>query len=554
MTLLALWIPLICVALAGRVERVTELAEAGSHAEVVETVTKWEGQGALGDDAEALVLLRDRSALNLALATHTTKALATFRSTYPMSALLPEALKAEEDLAFDDAQDEGSAAALRTFLGTYPTSEWRARALTLEDGLAFQEAIAAATPEAMDEFRRYHPSSPYLATAWEAIAAHTPGIHLLLSDRTPYMLPATAIVDEHIALERSPAAAPVRPTVAVNLPGTGRGATSEWWGLHAVGSDGSFLQTSPLGMAFLDAFGAVPPGLLDLAAAPGAHSARVADTVEPLVAPGSCEGLAHFAFVLRTSDGTRTAFPFAVSCTLGEADTTTLSAFAGPMLLQAVRAAEHSNGAAAVEMWRKALTLPGGGRLGEWLAALAHDADPLDLWITRRAATGDVLAFTPSPSGGTTTWWHLSPEGVPLELAHRDGLWIAEGHHLWTVQGHVEPWTAPAEKGCKAASGERTALALTDALGSEAVPIPFSGSRGGVLTVVGYAAGVLTVADDGSSPGCARAGVAQTRALPLPGATPVTAPAWAVEQAGTAFSVIGDNPRDAWAAFSLWSP
>ncbi len=119
MTLLAFWMPLVSFALAGKVDRVAELAAAGSDAEVVETVSKWESAGALGDDAEALLALRDRSALNIALATHTTKALALFRATYPQSALLPDALKAEEDLAFDAAQDEGTATALRMFLSAY---------------------------------------------------------------------------------------------------------------------------------------------------------------------------------------------------------------------------------------------------------------------------------------------------------------------------------------------------------------------------------------------------------------------------------------------------
>ncbi len=438
---------------------------------------------------------------------------------------------------------------------TYPASPWRARALTLEDGLAFQEAIAAGTPEAMDEFRHYHPNSPYLATAWEAVAAHTPGIHLLLVDGTPYMLPPTAITDDHIPLERSPAAAPVRPVVAVNLPGTGRGATSEWWGLTSVGSDGSFLRTSPLGMALFDALGAIPPGMVDLTESSGAHSARVATTVEPLVAPGSCEGNANFAFVLRTSEGARTAFPFAVSCALSDSDTTTLDAFAAPVLLRAIGLAERGDAPGAAQLWQKALTLPDGGRLGEWLAAQAQGVDPEERWITRRASVGDVLVWTPSPTGGVTRWWHPTAGG-PIELAHRDGLWLSDGRHLWTVQGHTEPWSAPVESGCKAATGERTALTVADVLGADVVPIPFPSTRGGVITLVGYAAGILTVSDDPSRPGCARPGAVQQRTVPIPGVQPSPAPTWAADRVTGAggYSVVGEDPRDLYAVFTSDAP
>lgn len=557
MSLLALLLPLVSLAFAGKVERVSELAAAGSDAEVVETVTRWEEQGALGDDAAALILLRDRAALNLATAAHSSKALATFRARYPNSTLLPDALQAEADLAFDEAQDEGTSAALRAFLAAYPATPWRARALALEDGLAFQEAIGAGTREALDEFRRYHPSSPYLATAWEAVAAHTPGIHLLQADGSPYQLPAVGIAGDRVTLERSPARSSPRLTVAVNLPGTGRGGTSEWWGLSALGSDGSFLQTSPVGEALADALGVAAPSMLDLAPASGAHSARVATTLEPLVSPGTCEGVANFAFVLRTTEGTRTAFPFAVDCALDDAGVKAAAGFAGPALVDAIAMAERGDLAGATAAWKHALTLPDGPRLAEWLEAQANGAAPVDRWITLRAAVGDVLEWTPSPTGGTTAWLHTTAGGT-VELAKRDGLWIADGARLWTLSTAPEPWTAKASGKCAAASGERTALALVDVLGTDRVDVPFPSERGGSVTVVGFGPAGLVVADDGVSPGCPRPSPAGLRTVPLPGSTPVApeaAPAPAAPPAtplapGPVRSTIGANPRAAYAAFT----
>lgn len=552
MSLLALLLPLVSLAFAGKVERVSELAAAGSDAEVVETVTRWEEQGALGDDAAALLLLRDRAALNLAIAVHSSKALATFRARYPDSALLPEALQAEADLAFDEAQDEGTSAVLRAFLSVYPATPWRARALALEDGLAFQEAISAGTREALDEFRRCHPSSPYLATAWEAVAAHTPGIHLLQADGSPYLLPAVVVQGDRVALERSPARSSPRLTVAVNLPGTGRGGTSEWWGLSALGSDGSFLQTSPVGEALADALGVAAPSMLDLAPASGAHSARVATTLEPLVSAGTCEGVANFAFVLRTTEGARTAFPFAVDCALDDAAAKVTAAFAGPALVDAIATAERGDLAGATAAWKHALTLPDGPRLGEWLEAQANGVAPVDRWITLRAAVGDVLEWTPSPTGGTTTWSHTTAGGT-VELARRDGLWIADGARLWTLSAAPQPWTAKASGKCAAASGERTALALVDALGADRVDVPFPSERGGGITVVGFGGSGVVIADDGVSPGCPRPAPPGLRTIPLPGSTPAAAtdppPA-----AGPIRSTISTGARAAYGAFVAGTP
>ncbi len=552
MTLLALWLPLISIALASKLEHIADLQQAGDDAEVVATVDRWEAQDALGDDAAVLIILRDRSALKLALAAHSVKALADFRATYPESSMLPDALKAEQDLAFDEAQSQGTAAALRSFLAAYPGSASQAQAAALEEGLAYQEALATGAPEALEAFRQRHPASSYLTTAWEGIAARSPGIYVRLADGGPKALPETPVLDYYVPLPRPTAMAPIVPSVAVNLPGTGRGATSEWWGLSALGSDGTFRKTSPTGASLRDAFGAAPPWVLDLVEADGVHSARVATTVAPLVTPGSCGGFAYFAFVLQTTEGTRTAFPFAVSCTLSDADVETLDGFAIPAVLTAVETAERGDVATAGQLWKKALGLTGGSQLSEWLTTQAGGQDPFDKWITRRAATGDVLVWTPSPLGGETTWWHAGADSTPMALAHRDGLWIADGAHLWTVREETEAWSAAAGGGCQAATGQRTALSLADVLGTQVIPIPALSDRGGAMAPTSYAGGVLSVTHDGAAPGCRKSGPPVVSTVALPDAQAATLPGWAASTAAGAgaVSVVGDDVRQVYWAFA----
>ena len=556
-----------------------ELAKAGDDAGVVEQVGKWEAANGLGDDAAALLALRDRAALNIALAAKTTAALRVFRTTYADSPLVVEALKAETDLAFDHAQDEGTAVAMRNFLGEYPASPYRAQALTLEDGLAFQEAAAIGTPEAIAEFRKYHPSSPYLATAWEAIAAHTPGITLLLPDGTAYLLPNSPVTDGKLPPEPSPAMASARPWVAVNVAGTGRGATSEWWGLYAVADDGTLQTTSPLGSAIAAHVGSAPTGMLDLVAAQGAHTARVAGPAEPLVAPGACVGTAHFAFVLTSPDGARSAWTFGVACDVsptapGKGQALPPDA-AGPDFLAALVAAEGGDAAGASVDWDKALGEADGSRLLAWFAALDPATDPKLKWVTHRPATGDVLAWKPAAVGadghpmgqGTTTWWHNGPDGA-VALAQKDGLWIVDGGRVLRSSATTEAVSASAEAGCKAGAATRTGLSLGDVSGGPAVDVPFLASpRGGSLVVQHYEAGNLTVLEQPIATGCAKpAPVAPPRSVslsspaspstdPAPQTSPggfALAPAWVLPNLATAagYSVVGAAPIPVWGAFT----
>lgn len=531
---------LASLAFAGRVERVAELQAAGAHAEVVESVAKWEKAGSLGDEAAALLAARDRSALALARAANTVAAFAEFRRNYPTSALLQEVTEEEWRVAFGAAQSEGTSASMKAFIDAYPRSTLRDQAISQEAGFAYQEAVAAGTPDAIATFTRSHPESPYAATAWESLAARTPGIHLRLADGLPRALDPLPVVDGKIAFPQFSVVAPARPIVAVNLPGTGRGETSEWWTLRAVDAEGRLDAVAPVARMFEKTTG-VRLDTLRLEALPGAHAARVASTAEPLVIPGACEGKARFAFVL-TSDAGQTAFPFAVDCraTLPEDAAT-------PLFLTAFALAEDGDLAGATALWDQAVALPGGSRLVASLAA-THP-DPKDALLTRRPSLGDVLVW----DGAATVWWHLGPDGS-VELARRDGLWVADGQRLWRWESAVEPWSVPASGGCKAASGERTNAALLDRVSGERVDVPFLGEgRGGAITPRQAGAGAIAVVEESPNAGCARASDPLPRTVRLPGERATAlAPDWAaaVVTGAPGHSVVSLSPWKLYAAFT----
>ena len=287
------------------------------------------------------------------------------------------------------------------------------------------------------------------------------------------------MTDDHLPPDASPAMASARPWVAVNVPGTGRGATSQWWGLFGVGAAGALQSTSPLGQAIAAYTGVAPPGMLDLVAAAGAHTARVAGPAEPLVAPGACKGTARFAFVLTGPDGGKTAWTFGVPCDVSPTAPGTGQALppdaAGPDFLAALQLAESGNPSGAATAWDRALGLADGARLGQWFASLDPDpaADPKEVWVNRRPAVGDVLIWTADALGadgtplgpGTTVWWHDGPSGG-VELARRPGIWIVDGPGLLREIRSNAPLTAPAGGGCKALTGTRTGLALRDDAGA----------------------------------------------------------------------------------------
>jgi hypothetical protein len=546
---------LVPFALAGRVERVTELQTAGEHAEVVETVGKWEKGGSLGDEAAALVALRDRSALNLALAARTVEALRRYRQDWPQSTLLEEALRAEWEAAFAAAQEEGTAAAMKAYVTTYPNSTFRAQALAVEVGLAFQEASAVGTPAAIAAFTEAHPDSPYAATAWESLAARTPGIHVRLSDGLPQALEGVPVADGFVQFPSRLVMAPARPVVAVNLPGTGRGGTSEWWTLVALGPDGKVGVEPPVERRLKEVVGASIPELLTLEPLPGVHSARVAAPSWPLVAPGVCEGFARFAYVL-VAEGKQTAFPFAVTCP----DPAGAPAAGAPAvnsavaeLLTAVSLAEAGDPFGAAERWEGVAKQPDSARLLAWMETVTPD--PRTTLLTRRPAVGDVLVW----DGTTTAWWHRA-EGGPVELARREGLWVADSAHLWSWAPRVEPWAAPAVGRCKAATGERQAATLIDTLGTERVDVPFTVTpRGGSLTPKRVGVGGIELEEAPEEGGCGPAAPITPRTIPLPivgaGASAEAAtapPPWArvtIAEAPGA-SVVSRTPRALFAAFT----
>ena len=535
---------LIPLALAGRADKLVELQAAGAHAEVIDTVARWEKGGSLGDEAAAILALRDRSALALAEQSNTVEAYAAFRQAYPRSTLVPEALAKEGGLAFAAAQADGSSAGMRTFLATYPGSEHRARAESLEDAFAFQEAVEAGTPDAIAAFMSAHPNSPYSANAWESLAARSPGIHVRLADGLPRKLEPVPVVDGKIAFPKYAVVVPARPIVATNLPGTGRGGTSEWWGLYAVDADGTVGAVPPVGRMFEDMVGAAPPLLLELTPLPGAHAARVAAPPEPLVLPGACTGKARFAYVL-TSEGARTAFPFTVDCRAAVPDDA-----ASPAFLTAFAVAEGGDALAAEGLWYKAAELPAGGALVAWMATLADD--PVATFIQRRPSASDVLVW----DGAVTTWWHETPEG-PQALATRDGLWMVDGPRLWAWVKREEPWEAPAGGGCKAAAGTRTAGTLLDVLGGTRVDIPFVGPRGGAVTPRQAAGGAVTLLEESTGDGCPKPLPPTPSTARLPGdRMTALAPAWAapLTDGKPGHSVVTEGPWRVFTAFQKVDP
>lgn len=531
---------LVPLAFAGRVERLTEQANKGEKAEVVEAIDKLEKSNGLGTEAAALLQLRDRTALDLALAAGTVQALTTYRQTYPKSALLDEALQKEWSMAFGQAQADATSAGMRAFVETYPNSPFREQALSLEAGFAYQEAVEAGTPEAVAAFLKAHPNSPYAANAWESIAARTLGIYVRLDTGLPAALPAVPVMAGSLAFPTNPVVAPARPVVAVNLPGTGRGETSQWWRLTAVNELGQIDAVAPVARLWQASVSAAPPFLLDLSALPGTHAARVASPPEPLVLPGACTGQARFAFLL-TQEQAVTAFPFAVDC-----DATTAEDTASSLLFTAFGVAESGDPEAAGRLWDQARSVGAGARLLDWLGTLATDAKKT--FVLDRPTLADVLVF----DGAATTWWHSTAEG-PVALAKKDGLWIADGPRLWAWEPRSEAWSAPAAGSCKAASGQRTAAVLVDHVGGERVDVAFAGAeRGGRLSPRQYAGGAITVMEESTNDGCGRPDAPLPRTVRLPGARlAALAPDWAAATLAGApgYSVVTEAPWPAYTAF-----
>jgi hypothetical protein len=536
---------LLCgVAFAGgKAEKVARLQADGKCAEAVELADRWAEKAALGDEEKSVLAVRDRCALDAARAANTTAALAAYRSRYPKSSLFAEAQAEEWDLAFSLAQDEGTSAAMAAYVLAYPDSTRRPQAAALEAGLAYQEAIAVGTPEAIEAFVRTHPDSPYAANAWEGAAARTEGIYLLLADGRPQRLDMVLVDGEHVALpDGLPVGQPV-PRVAVNIPGAGRGATSAWWGLHALVADGDrwrLSPSSPLGRRLEQVFGTAPPGLLDLAEVPGTHSARVAATLEPVVDSGACEGFARFALVLANPEGGRAAWPFLVDC-----EATSTERTAAVTVLQAAEAAEKGDARTAGILFDQVRGQPGSDRVLAWLRAGGRE--PKDV-VTRRPAIGDVLVW----DGASTVWWHQGADG-PVELSRADGMWIAQGEWLWAWRKVEEPVEARAAGGCRAAKGVKISGALTDVRGASRISVPLEGSpRGGSLAPTAYEAGVVSLIEAPDAGGCRAAPPPLPRTVRLPDAMVMTPlPAWAAPlvEGKAGWSVVAAAPAEMGQAF-----
>ncbi len=423
------------VACASRVDRMERRYSAGDHQKVVDRVARWEAQGTRRD-VGALRLVRDRSALALADAAGNAAALTTFRETYPESTLLGEALTREYDVALAEAQAEGTSAAFSAYMRNYPASSHTEQVRTLEESVAFEEATIAGTAESIERFVATHPGSELAASAWTVVAARTPGVHLLGPRGGPVTLPSVPVASGRIRFAGPWPASDAFPNVVVNLPGAGRGTTSEWWRLVPLWDAGGAWvigEVAPAGERIASMLDIPAPrsevGLLSLVLPSGANATRVARTRDPLILPGSCVGQAHFAFILEHPGAGSEAFPFAVDCA-GPISLARAAAAPTAALYSAIEVAERGDLAGARTAWDRAAKLDGAAPLFAWLSA--HSSDPRGQLLDLRPAAGDVLVWRMEGGRPVTRWMHPGEAGA-VELGRRDGMVVAAGKGLWTT-------------------------------------------------------------------------------------------------------------------------
>ncbi|MFZ5477313.1 MAG: tetratricopeptide repeat protein [Myxococcota bacterium] len=452
---------LVPVLLAAKLDRVEKLQAEGAHAEVVALVGGWKEKGQLGKEEAALVAALEESALAIALADGKAAALGAFREAHPESPLVPEALEREHDLAFQEAQAEGTAAAMGAYRARYPDSPYASRAAALEQGWAYEEAVAEGTLAALERFLAVAGDSPYRATAWEAVAARTPGVTVLDGTGRPHPSPPLPVTDGRVALPDGLPEGTPRLTYAVNVEGAGRGETSEWFGLRAVGPDGVLLDRLPLEVWLAEKLGVdVALSLGQLAAADGAHTARVAESLHPLLLPGTCEGARTFALVLAEPGGAATAWPFTVPCPRGEPAGDTPAG----KLAVALLAAEAGDRAAAHAAWDEFARTKLGAPIVAALKAKVGE-DVRGAVLDARPAAGDVIAWSTRDGKTESVWLHEVGDEVRV-LARRPGLVVATPAGLRTLRATEEPWTA----GCKAPP-TLAGVSLADLDGERATPV-----------------------------------------------------------------------------------
>lgn len=472
---------------AGKADTVGRMVTEGQCADAVARVDEWEAKKALGSEEADLVRLRGEAAYCVAKAADSVAGWEAYLARY---ASRPDAGAARVrlwELAFTAAQAEGTPAALRAFVARYPDAPQVVPARKQEEAWAFDEAARSGDPAAIEAFLASHPESPLRAQAWETLVQKNAGVYLLSPDRAPRRLEPVPVEGDRVTLPPGLPGTLPWPQIGVNVPGAGRGETSEWWSLKAVEYDaegGAHLtDVAPLGAELAARMGVAAPGreaeLMRLVAAPGSHVARVATTKAPLALAGHCPGSGRYALVLQTPGQGAQAFPFGVACPELDERPTGLS-----LLAEVLDAAERGDRVYARQKWGELAALPEASPLRTWLAG-AFQGDPWVALVDARPAVGDWVVWTTQPDGTQLSGWLRTDDQGARVLAVRPG---------WTVIANGALRSTIGEPACARLAGSLGASLFCAAgeaprvVSPEGSPLPLSEPPAEALAAVGLAA------------------------------------------------------------------
>lgn len=427
---------------AGKADVVTRLLADGKCDDAVARVDQWEERNALGAEDYDLRRLRAQAGLCVAKASDSLAAYEAFLTRFNDWPEAKDARTRLYDLAFQAAQLEGTARAMKAFVARYPDAPHVEQARRQEEAWSFEDAAKSGDPKQVQRWLEEHPDSTLREQAWEAMVQAQEGIYLLTAGGQPFRIEPVPVADDGgVAVPSGLPVAGEVPTIGVNLPGAGRGETSEWWSLVALeqGSDGTIrvAPTSPVAKSLGQVLGVEPPGaeagLLDLVRAPGAHLARVATTRNPLLLSEGCDDFARFALVLRSPGAPSAAFPFAVDCPAGRAPTSPVG-----LLLDVVSAAEDGHRDRARTAWAKLEAMPEAVPLRRWLTAALER--PEQRLVDDRPGVGDWMVWLATAEGTTAYWLRVDGESV-RQLGVRGG---------WALPARGSTVTSTSEAACAA--------------------------------------------------------------------------------------------------------
>lgn len=472
---------------AGKVDTVERLVAEGKCADAVAKIDEWEARRSLGQEEVDLVRLRAEGAWCVAKAADTVAGWEAYLARFSAR---PDASAARVrlwELAFAEAQGEGTPAAMRAFLARYPDASQAATARKQEEAWAFDEAARSGDPAAIEAFLAAHPDSSMRAQAWESLVQKAAGVYLLSPDRAPRRLEAIPVEGDRVTLPPGLPGVSAWPQVGVNVPGAGRGETSEWWSLKAVTFDaegGAHLEdVAPLGADLAARMGVPPPGreaeLLRLVPAPGSHVARVATPRAPLALAGHCPGSQRFAFVLQTPGQGAQAFPFAVECPEVDDRPTAVG-----LLYEVIEAAERGDRTYARQKWGTFAGSIESEALRTWLAA-AFSGDPWAALVDARPAVGDWIVWTTQVDGSILSGWLRTDDQGSRLLAVRPG---------WSVVANGALRSTVGEPACATLFGSIGATLFCAAgdgpvvFSPEGATLPLSQPPAEALTAVGLPA------------------------------------------------------------------